>query len=60
MNRTPGIAVFGPVVLAFGCGGGGSGQRLNGGGSTFVYPMMSKWASEYQKAQGVVLANHAD
>jgi phosphate transport system substrate-binding protein len=27
--------------------------RLNGGGSTFVYPMMSKWTSEYEKAKGV-------
>ena len=38
-----------------GCGGcgGGTEQRLNGGGSTFVYPMMSKWAGEYDKAKGV-------
>jgi len=27
--------------------------RLNAGGSTFVYPMMSKWASEYNKATRV-------
>jgi phosphate ABC transporter phosphate-binding protein len=27
--------------------------RLNGGGSTFVYPMMSKWSSEYDKAKNV-------
>ena len=26
---------------------------INGGGSTFVYPMMSKWAAEYDKAKGV-------
>src|SRR5205823_7652816 len=39
-----------------GCSGGGSAksdQRLNAGGSTFVFPMMSKWASEYDKAKGV-------
>jgi phosphate transport system substrate-binding protein len=35
-----------------GCGGGGK-PRLNGAGSTFVYPMMSKWAAEYDKAKGV-------
>lgn len=40
-----------------GCGGcgGGSGEkpRLNGAGSTFVFPMMSKWTSEYDKAKNV-------
>ena len=39
-------------VFAIGCGGGKSAKRLNAGGSTFVYPMMSKWASEYEKAKG--------
>jgi phosphate transport system substrate-binding protein len=28
-------------------------KRLNGGGSSFVYPMMSKWASEYDKKTGI-------
>jgi phosphate ABC transporter phosphate-binding protein len=27
--------------------------RLNGAGATFIFPMMSKWASEYDKAKGV-------
>src|SRR5437899_8081412 len=36
-----------------GCSGSRKEQRLNGGGSTFVYPMMSKWASEYDKAKAV-------
>jgi phosphate transport system substrate-binding protein len=42
-----------------GCGGGsgggesGSVTRLNGAGATFVYPIMSKWAAEYEKAKGV-------
>ena len=52
MNRTmltiTGVAVV--LALASGCGGGK--PRLNAGGSTFVYPMMSKWASEYEKAKG--------
>jgi phosphate ABC transporter phosphate-binding protein len=50
------------AVLVSGCGGGGGTiggggaggtDRLDGAGSSFVYPMMSKWASEYQKAKGV-------
>jgi phosphate transport system substrate-binding protein len=40
-------------VVAFAAAGCGSGKRLNAGGSTFVYPMMSKWAAEYEKAAGV-------
>jgi phosphate transport system substrate-binding protein len=51
---------FGLIGLAFlGCGGGpgssgkGGGDRINGGGSSFVFPMMKKWASEYRKARGV-------
>ncbi len=41
------------IVVALVCGGGGGKPRLNGAGSTFVYPMMSKWAAEYDKAKGV-------
>jgi phosphate ABC transporter phosphate-binding protein len=67
VKRTIGIltvAFFAGV--AGGCGGAsspsgsegrgvvqGGVNRLNGGGSSFVYPMMSKWASEYDKAKGV-------
>lgn len=52
MKRAPSLVWLGSVLLAtVGCGGGQ--QRLNGGGSTFVYPMMSRWASEYEKAGGV-------
>src|SRR5580765_528711 len=40
-----------------GCRDGGGSQpdklRLNAGGSTFVYPLMSKWASVYEKEKGV-------
>ena len=52
-----GLACLGTASI--GCGpsgtGGSSGSkpRLNGGGSTFVFPMMSKWASEYDKAKSV-------
>jgi phosphate transport system substrate-binding protein len=47
------MAVLG-LILSATCGcGGRAEQRLNGGGSTFVFPMMSKWASDYDKASGV-------
>jgi phosphate transport system substrate-binding protein len=41
-----------------GAGGGGGkaaggANRLTGGGSSFVAPMMKKWAGEYNKARGV-------
>jgi len=40
-----GLAV---VLLIGGCsGGGGKKPRLNGGGSSFVNPMMEKWSGEY-------------
>jgi phosphate transport system substrate-binding protein len=49
------VAVVTATILAWtGCGGGGrQAQRLNGAGSSFVYPIMSKWANEYAKAKGV-------
>jgi phosphate ABC transporter phosphate-binding protein len=52
MARTLGSLVLG-LAFVVGCTGCGSARRLNAGGSTFVYPMMSKWASEYEKAKGV-------
>jgi phosphate transport system substrate-binding protein len=27
-------------------------KRLNGAGATFIYPMMTKWAKEFEKARG--------
>jgi len=30
-----------------------SGQTLNGGGSTFIYPLMEKWGAVYKKEKGV-------
>jgi phosphate transport system substrate-binding protein len=38
------------LACATGCG---SSKRLNAGGATFVYPMMSKWAAEYKKETGI-------
>jgi phosphate transport system substrate-binding protein len=40
------------AALGLGCGGKDK-PSLNAGGSTFVYPMMTKWASEYDNAKGV-------
>jgi phosphate ABC transporter phosphate-binding protein len=53
MNRVIVMITGAAVVLGMASGCGGGKPRLNGGGSTFVYPMMSKWASEYEKAKGV-------
>ncbi len=36
----------------------GESVTLNGAGSTFVYPMMSKWSSDYQKLSPTVLINY--
>ena len=42
------------TLTVIGCnGGGGAKPRLNGAGSTFVYPMMTKWTAEYDNAKGV-------
>src|SRR5258707_14811160 len=55
MNRTlktAGLLVLGmSLVGLLGCGSGK--PRINGAGATFIYPMMSKWASEYKKAKGI-------
>ncbi len=55
MKRILELAVRCVVVSAvLACGGCKSGKpRLNGAGSTFVYPMMSKWAAEYDKARQI-------
>jgi len=40
------------VLLSLGCGSR-SEQKLHGTGSTFVSPLMTRWASEYQQVRGV-------
>jgi phosphate transport system substrate-binding protein len=53
------IAALGLVAVISGCGGvnvtsgGNKVDRITGGGSSFVAPMMKKWAAEYNKAHGV-------
>ncbi len=39
-------------------GGGGKTVSLNGAGSTFVNPLMSKWSAEYQKVAPNVQVNY--
>jgi phosphate ABC transporter phosphate-binding protein len=53
VNRKWAFTAMATMILAgAGCGGNPE-QRLNGGGSSFVYPIMSKWAIEYYKTKGV-------
>src|SRR5437867_7969266 len=50
--KTAGLLVLGmSLVRLLGCGSGK--PRINGAGATFIYPMMSKWASEYDKIKGI-------
>lgn len=50
MKRLLGEVALGCMVaMLVGCTRGELPMRINGGGSTFVYPMMSRWASEYQQ-----------
>jgi phosphate transport system substrate-binding protein len=53
MQRFSTITFFLLAAATISCGGCSGKPRLNGAGSTFVYPMMSKWAAEYDKAKGV-------
>jgi phosphate transport system substrate-binding protein len=63
MKRVLAIVIVGLATFAMGgCAGcttapaGGSSsdlKRLDGAGSSFVYPLMTKWASEYEKAKGL-------
>ncbi len=41
------------TLTTLGCNGSNAKPRLNGAGSTFVYPMMTKWTAEYDKAKAV-------
>src|SRR5262245_45213002 len=42
------------AAMTAGCGGcGKKDKRVNAGGATFIAPIMSKWASEYDKAKGI-------
>ncbi len=56
-RTTLGLGLLAAVLVA-GCGdhggpGGAAGHRLNAGGSSFIYPMMSRWCSDYAKLTGV-------
>lgn len=49
------MRILAAVVLVLGMGSLAQAQtgRVNGGGSSFVKPMMDKWTTEYAKAKGV-------
>jgi phosphate transport system substrate-binding protein len=40
-------------IALLGCGGKGGSERITGGGSSFIAPMMKKWSAEYAKAKSV-------
>jgi phosphate transport system substrate-binding protein len=44
--------VVGDGAAPAGNGGGGE-KRLNAGGASFIFPMMTKWTDEYKKQKGV-------
>jgi phosphate transport system substrate-binding protein len=47
------VCLFLLPVGMLGCGKGSAPARLNAAGSTLVFPMMTKWASLYQKEKGL-------
>ncbi len=51
MKRILCSALAGLVALA-GVGCGGSDKRVNAGGASFIYPVMTKWVAEYRKLKG--------
>ena len=61
-GKRPRVRLFATVVavlLLAGCGGGGSsssgGGVLVGAGSTFIFPLISKWIPDYSKKHGVTV-----
>src|SRR5438094_6706250 len=48
-----GLGLVSAIVVGCGAGGGGNVDRITGGGSSFVAPMMKRWASEYAKARRI-------
>jgi phosphate ABC transporter phosphate-binding protein len=53
MKRASLLGILGLALLAGFSGCNNNEKRLSGAGATFIYPMMSKWASEYEKAKDV-------
>ena len=54
-----GLAIMATCVASCGDDGVRVNERINGAGSSFIYPMMSKWAGEYEKATGVHINYHS-
>jgi len=56
-----GLMLFGctsPAPVTPGTGGAGKQVKLNGAGSTFVFPMMSKWSALYDSVKPGVQVNY--
>src|SRR5262245_30795551 len=59
MKRTFNLILLGLTMAALlGCSGGGADKkggggrnRIDAGGASFIYPMMTKWTSAYKKAK---------
>ena len=58
------ISLFAGVIALTSCnsgsggGEGGGATRITGAGSTFVYPLMSRWIADYQQAHQNVQINY--
>ena len=52
MNTFTRSAVYAAACATLGLAGSAYATRITGAGSTFVYPVLSRWASDYKKATG--------
>jgi phosphate ABC transporter phosphate-binding protein len=52
------LTLAGCILIGAGCNQ--NKPEIIAGGSTFAYPMMSRWAGQYDKAKGVSLRYHAE
>jgi phosphate transport system substrate-binding protein len=49
------LAACGQKTQSGNAGGAASGTQITGAGSTFVYPVLSAWAADYQKQSGTAV-----
>ena len=47
------LVIMGLAIVLAAFGGNAHAQQITGAGSTFVYPVLSKWSAEYNKLKGV-------
>lgn len=54
MTRSCTILLFLTLLtVASGCSNDAKSERVSGAGASFIFPMMSKWTHEYEKAKGL-------